>query len=117
LLNQSPARKAINKAKDSKIEMLEKEKEDLMERVKVLRNTMNEMGSPAGRFVNGSGISPIHRQVLSMSMRAPRTPGTPLRDVSGLPLIIKRPLTHIYLDVLVEQLGRGPHGDSLDRRN
>ena len=83
ILNQSPARKAIEKAKDMKVEMLEKEKEDLLERVKVLRNTMNDMGSP-GKFVNGTGISPIHRQVLSMSMRAPRTPGAPLRDVSVL---------------------------------
>lgn len=81
LLAQSPARKAIEKAKDTKIDMLEKEKEDLLERVKNLRNTMNDMGTP-NRLVNGSGISPIHRQVLSMSMRAPRTPGAPLRDVS-----------------------------------
>jgi len=81
LLNQSPARKAIEKAKEMKIEMLEKEKEDLLERVKALRDTVNEMGTP-NRLVNASGISPIHRQVLSMSIRAPRTPGAPLRDVS-----------------------------------
>lgn len=81
LLSQSPARRAIEKAKDMKIDMLEKEKEDLLERVKLLRNTMTEMSTP-NRLANASGISPIHRQVLSMSIRAPRTPGAPLRDVS-----------------------------------
>lgn len=81
LLSQSPARRAIDKAKDARIEMLEKEKDDLLERVKSLRSTMNDLGTP-NRILSGSGISPIHRQVLNMSMRAPRTPGAPLRDVS-----------------------------------
>jgi myosin protein heavy chain len=89
LLSQSPARKAIEKAKDTKIEMLEKEKEDLSERVRMLRNMMNEMGS-SNRLINGgTGISPIHRQVLSMSMRAPRTPGAPLQDVSPITAVAK----------------------------
>ncbi|KAJ7491999.1 hypothetical protein FB451DRAFT_1360785 [Mycena latifolia] len=83
LLNQSPARKAIELAKDAKIEMLEKEREDLLERNKALRTTVTEMGTPSKAF-NMSGISPIHRQVLSMSIRAPRTPGGPLRDMSWL---------------------------------
>jgi predicted nucleic acid-binding Zn-ribbon protein len=102
LINRSPARKAIEKAKDTKIEMLEKEKEDLLERVKMLRNTVNEIGS-SNRLVNGSGISPIHRHVLSMSMRAPRTPGAPLREVSVL-LSCSSKYPHIYFcaDVLVE---------------
>ncbi|KAJ6498301.1 hypothetical protein DFH09DRAFT_334683 [Mycena vulgaris] len=83
LLNQSPVRKAIEIAKDAKIDMLEKEREDLLERNKALRTTMTDMGTPSKAF-NMSGISPIHRQVLSMSMRAPRTPGGPLRDMSWL---------------------------------
>jgi len=116
LLNRSPARKAIEKAKDTKIEMLEKEKEDLLERVKMLRNTMNEMGSP-NRLVNGSGISPIHRQVLSMSMRAPRTPGAPLRDVSVLAIVVEIFHSHIYADVLAEQLDSGSDSVSFDCRD
>ncbi|KAF8238118.1 hypothetical protein L208DRAFT_1243498 [Tricholoma matsutake] len=83
LLGQSPARKAMGKAREAKIAMLEREKEDLLERNKALRMTVNEMSSP-NKFINASGISPIHRQVLSMSFRAPRTPGTPLRDISWL---------------------------------
>lgn len=80
LLVQSPARKAMEMAKDARIEMLEKEKEELLERNKTLRMTMNEITAPH-KLVNTSNISPIHRQVLSMSIRAPRTPGPPLREV------------------------------------
>jgi chromosome segregation ATPase len=80
LLAQSPARRAMEKAKDTRIELLEKEREELLERNKALRMTMNEMATPH-KVMNTSGISPIHRQVLSMSIRAPRTPGPPLRDV------------------------------------
>jgi chromosome segregation ATPase len=81
LLDQSPARKAIEKAKDLKIELLQREKEELLERNRTLRMTVNEIGTP-NKLINASGISPIHRHVLSMSMRMPKTPGTPLRDVS-----------------------------------
>ncbi|KAJ7117849.1 hypothetical protein C8R44DRAFT_832392 [Mycena epipterygia] len=84
LLSQSPARKAIELAKDAKIDMLEREREDLLERNKALRTTVTDMGTPTGKAFNMSGISPIHRQVLSMSVRAPRTPGGPLRDMSWL---------------------------------
>lgn len=80
LLNQSPARKAIDKAKDTKIEMLEREKEELLERNRALRMTFNEIQTP-NKLINASGISPIHRHVLSMSVRAPKTPGGPLKDV------------------------------------
>ncbi|KAH7922630.1 hypothetical protein BV22DRAFT_645250 [Leucogyrophana mollusca] len=83
LLQQSPARRAIDKAKDARIEMLEREREDLLERVKALRVTATEMSTPS-KIMNFSGISPIHRQVLSMSMRAPKTPGGPLRELSWL---------------------------------
>ena len=86
LLDQSPARKAIDKAKDLKIELLEREKEELLERNKALRMTFTEMNTPH-KVVNASGISPIHRQVLSMSIRLPKTPGGPLRDVS-IPIFI-----------------------------
>ena len=100
LLNQSPARRAIDKAKDARIEMLEKEKDDLLDRVKSLRNTMNDMGTP-NRILSGTGISPIHRQVLNISMRTPRTPGAPLRDVS-MYLCCWESLSCFIPDVLVE---------------
>ncbi|KAH6915818.1 hypothetical protein BKA70DRAFT_1093050 [Coprinopsis sp. MPI-PUGE-AT-0042] len=83
MLAQSPARKAIDKAKEAKIEMLEREKEELLERNKALRMTMNEVQTP-GKVVNGSMMSPIHRLVLNNSIRYPKTPGGPLRDMSWL---------------------------------
>jgi predicted nucleic acid-binding Zn-ribbon protein len=82
LLNQSPARRAIEKAKDARIEMLEGENEELMGRIRSLKSTNAEMATPS-RVVNMSGISPIHRHVLSMALKTPKTPGAPLRDVSS----------------------------------
>jgi myosin protein heavy chain len=81
LLQHSPARKAIDAAKDQRIEMLEKDKEQLQARIRALRSTSFETVTP-NKVVNLSGISPIHRHVLSMSFRAPKTPGGPLKDVS-----------------------------------
>ncbi|KAG6902546.1 hypothetical protein C0995_014935 [Termitomyces sp. Mi166 len=83
LLNQSPARKAMEKARDTKLDLLEREKEELLERNRALRMALNEYNTPS-KIINTSGISPIHRQVLSMSLRTPRTPGAPLRDLSWL---------------------------------
>lgn len=80
LLQQSPARRAIDKAKDTRIEVLEREKEELLERVRALKSSYADMATPH-RVVSTSGISPIHRHVLSMSLKAPKTPGAPLRDV------------------------------------
>ena len=80
LLQQSPARRAIDKAKDSRIEVLEREKEELLERVRALKSSNAEMATPH-RVISTSGISPIHRHVLSMSLRTPKTPGAPLKDV------------------------------------
>ncbi|KAH0836767.1 hypothetical protein J3R83DRAFT_8515 [Lanmaoa asiatica] len=83
LLQQSPARRAIDKAKETRIEVLEREKEELLERVRALKSSHSEMATPH-RVVNTSGISPIHRHVLSMSLKAPKTPGAPLKDLSWL---------------------------------
>ena len=80
LLQQSPARRAIEKAKDTRIELLEREKEELLERVKALKSSNADTATPH-RVVNTSGISPIHRHVLSMSLKTPKTPGAPLKDV------------------------------------
>jgi hypothetical protein len=57
LLNQSPAQKAMEKAKEMSVEMLEMEKEELLERVKALRTTMTEATTPH-KIINSSGISP-----------------------------------------------------------
>jgi arginine deiminase len=103
LLSQSSAREAVDKAKDARIEMLEQEREELLERNKALRMTYNEMTTPH-KYANNTTISPIHRHVLSMSIRAPRTPGAPLRDVSTIStLVVNTPLTSTSLDVVVEQ--------------
>ncbi|KAJ2918654.1 hypothetical protein MD484_g1796, partial [Candolleomyces efflorescens] len=92
LLSQSSAREAVDKAKDARIEMLEQEREELLERNKALRMTYNEMTTPH-KYANNTTISPIHRHVLSMSIRAPRTPGAPLRDMSWLNNTMNDPTT------------------------
>ncbi|EIN03865.1 hypothetical protein PUNSTDRAFT_77359 [Punctularia strigosozonata HHB-11173 SS5] len=84
VLSQSPARKAIDKAKDAKIEVLEKEKEELLERVKSLRSAAAVGASTPNRLANLSTISPMHRHALSMSIHFPKTPGGPLRDLTWL---------------------------------
>ncbi|KAF8645080.1 hypothetical protein AX16_008138 [Volvariella volvacea WC 439] len=83
MLDQSPARQAVDKAKDAKIEILEREREELLERNKALRSAMHDTGTPS-KVINTSNISPIHRQVLNMSIKAPRTPGAPLKELSWL---------------------------------
>ena len=79
-LAHSPARKALDKARDAKIELLEKEKEDLQERLNGLKHEIAVWNTP-GKFSNANGISPMHRQVLNMTLKTPKTPGAPLRDV------------------------------------
>jgi chromosome segregation ATPase len=83
LMQQSPARKVMDAAKDNRIGMLEMEREDLLKRVQVLRGALN--GTPS-KVVNditvASVASPFHRPLVSMS--SPKTPGAPLRDVSGV---------------------------------
>ncbi|KAI0091595.1 hypothetical protein BDY19DRAFT_885665 [Irpex rosettiformis] len=81
LVSQSPARKAMEKAKDAKIEMLEQERDDLLERLKTLKNST--FGTP-GRSLGGNGISPMHRHILNMTLKSPKTPGGPLRELSWL---------------------------------
>ncbi len=82
VLAQSPARKAIERAKDARIDLLEKEREDLLERLKSMRNQSGIFGTP-GKGGNVSCMSPLHRQLLNMSLKSPKTPGGPLRDVSS----------------------------------
>ena len=81
LVSQSPARKAMERAKDAKIEMLEQERDDLLERLKTLKNSTLTIGTP-GKTMNTGSISPMHRAILNMTMKSPKTPGGPLKDVS-----------------------------------
>ena len=90
LLNQSPARKAIEKAKESRIEMLEKENADLFKQLRTTRENppkydTAKFDTPRSlRNASMSGLSPMHRQLINLSLRAPKTPGEPLRNVSLL---------------------------------
>ncbi|KAL6300868.1 hypothetical protein BKA93DRAFT_500905 [Sparassis latifolia] len=88
--------------------MLEKENEDLLDRIKSLRT--NAFSSTPGRS-NGSGISPMHRQILAMSMKSPKTPGGPLRDLSWLQTTIHDPT----VSPLVQEIARLQQ--ELDRAN
>jgi myosin protein heavy chain len=107
-LAQSPARKALDRARDAKIELLEKEKEDLQELLNSLKHEGAGWNTP-GRFSNASGISPIHRQVLNMTLKTPKTPGAPLRDVSHfLPLSFPiNSLPEFRLDVMAAHVTLG----------
>lgn len=81
VMQQSPARKAMDTVKDNRIQMLEREREDLLQRVQVLKDTVNGTPSKAMNDVTvANAVSPFHRQMVSML--SPRTPGGPLRDVS-----------------------------------
>ncbi|KAF7308937.1 PACT-coil-coil domain-containing protein [Mycena kentingensis (nom. inval.)] len=94
LLEQSPARKAIELARETKIEILERERDDLLARNAALRGGVSFSNAiTPNKLNNTSNISPIHRHVLSMSMRMPRTPGGPLRDMSWLNATANDPAT------------------------
>ena len=89
LMQQSPARKAMETAKDNRIEMLQRERDELLKRVQVLRDGAN--GTPSKAMVDitvASAVSPFHRP--PVSMLSPKTPGGPLRDVRGA---FRSPLT------------------------
>ena len=80
LMQQSPARKAMDVAKDNRIEMLEREREDLLKRVRVLRDAMNSTPNKAANDVTvATAPSPFHRP--TVSLLSPKTPGGALRDV------------------------------------
>lgn len=81
LMQQSPARRAMEVAKDNRIELLEREREDLLKRVQVLRGAVNGTPSKVMNDVTvANAASPFQRPMVSML--SPRTPGGPLRDVS-----------------------------------
>ncbi|OJT11389.1 hypothetical protein TRAPUB_12084 [Trametes pubescens] len=107
---QSPARRAMENAKDARLELLEKEKEDLLERLKSLKNQSGIFGTP-GRRASGSNMSPLHRQLLNLSFKSPKTPGGPLRDLSWLQNTMQDP----SMSPVVAELARLQQ--ELDRAN
>lgn len=116
LLQQSPVRKAVDKAKDARIEMLEQERVDLLERIKALRTNSVELTTP-NKIFNMNGISPIHRQVLSMSVKAPKTPGAPLRDLSWLNATTADPTVSPLLAEIARLQTRLDHAnESIDQK-
>jgi myosin protein heavy chain len=107
-LAHSPARKALDKARDAKIELLEKEKEDLQERLNGLKHEIAVWNTP-GKFGNASGISPMHRQVLNMTLKTPKTPGAPLKDVYiSCYSIFPSTEPGNFLDVMATHVSLGP---------
>ncbi|KAI0664228.1 hypothetical protein C8Q70DRAFT_225129 [Cubamyces menziesii] len=110
IVAQSPARKAIERAKDARIELLEKERDDLLDRLKSMKNQSTIFGTP-GRLVNASSMSPMHRHLLNISFKSPKTPGGPLRDFSWLQSTMQDP----SMSPLVAELARLQQ--ELDRAN
>lgn len=91
LLNQSPARKAIERARESRIEALEKENADLFSQLRMAREREPPNYDAAKldslrfdtprRHASMGGLSPMHKQLINMSLRTPKTPGEPLKNV------------------------------------
>ncbi|KAI5120368.1 hypothetical protein M0805_006890 [Coniferiporia weirii] len=82
ILSQEPALKVIEKAKDRRIDILEKENEELLNQLRPTRDlSANITPRPNASL---SGISPMHKHFINISMKTPRTPGEPLHDTSWL---------------------------------
>ena len=71
-----PARNVLDKARDAKVELLKKEKDDLQERLNSPTHEIAIWNTP-GKFSNANGISPMHRQALNMTLKISKTPGAP----------------------------------------
>ncbi|KAL5492538.1 hypothetical protein ACEPAI_3985 [Sanghuangporus weigelae] len=82
LLDQNPARKALDKARESRINLLEKENQELLEQLRAARDP-SYYATPH-RNPSMSGLSPMHRRLINLSLRTPKTPGEPLRNASWL---------------------------------
>jgi DNA repair exonuclease SbcCD ATPase subunit len=82
LLSSSPTRMALQQAKDARIAMLEREKEEVDERVRTLKVMLGASGASA----LPGGISPPVNRTLAM-LKTPKTPGGPLREVSAVVLL------------------------------
>jgi DNA repair exonuclease SbcCD ATPase subunit len=101
----SPASKALAQAKDVRIELLEKERQELMERVDALRGALGagdadgtlKPSTPGAGAASSTPARPLHKAVLSL--RTPKTPGAPLKDVSDF-------RSDFFFCLLIRAIGR-----------
>ncbi|KAL5513309.1 hypothetical protein ACEPAH_3707 [Sanghuangporus vaninii] len=100
LLDQNPARKALDKARESRINLLEKENQELLEQLRAARDP-SHYATPH-RNPSMSSLSPMHRQLINLTLRTPKTPGEPLRNASWLMSMTGE----ISTAQLVEEIGR-----------
>ncbi|QRW02977.1 centrosomal targeting protein [Ceratobasidium sp. AG-Ba] len=90
LTAESPAGSALAKAKDMRIEQLEKEKEVLTERIQVMRSAgfgagAGGAGTPSrASFTAGTANGTPLGRLAMMNLKTPKTPGAALRDPSWL---------------------------------
>ncbi|CAE6417482.1 unnamed protein product [Rhizoctonia solani] len=84
LTAKSPASEALNKAKDLRIQQLQKEKDMLLERIQTMRSNNSTTGSPdtPGRATS-SGSLALNRLAV-MNLRTPKTPGAALKEPSWM---------------------------------
>lgn len=81
-----------------------------------LRTNPVDLATPSKVF-NMNGISPIHRHVLSMSMKGPKTPGAPLRDLSWLNATTADPTVSPLLAEIARLQTRLDHAnESIDQK-
>ncbi|CAE7071135.1 unnamed protein product [Rhizoctonia solani] len=84
LTAKSPASDALGKAKDLRIQQLEKEKDMLLERVQTMRSNSSTGGASdtAGR-ATPSGSMALGRLAM-MNLKTPKTPGAALKEASWM---------------------------------
>ncbi|CAE6401194.1 unnamed protein product [Rhizoctonia solani] len=80
---KSPASEALNKAKDLRIQQLQKEKDMLLERIQTMRSN-NSAGGPdtPGRTTTSASLA-LNR-LAAMNLRTPKTPGAALKEPSWM---------------------------------
>ncbi|CAE6516063.1 unnamed protein product [Rhizoctonia solani] len=84
LTAKSPAGEALSKAKDLRIQQLEKEKDMLLERVQTMRsNSSAAGGSDTPGRATPSGSVALNRLAM-MNLRTPKTPGAALKEASWM---------------------------------
>ncbi|CUA78211.1 early endosome antigen 1 [Rhizoctonia solani] len=84
LTAKSPAGEALNKAKDLRIQQLEKEKDMLLERIQTMRsNSSATGGSNTPARATPSGSMALGRLAM-MNLRTPKTPGAALKEASWM---------------------------------
>ncbi|KDN47664.1 hypothetical protein RSAG8_03454, partial [Rhizoctonia solani AG-8 WAC10335] len=84
LTAKSPAGEALSKAKDLRIQQLEKEKDMLLERIQTMRSSNSTAGgSDTPGRATPSGSIALGRLAM-MNLRTPKTPGAALKEASWM---------------------------------